>query len=169
MSGNNLPIPPLRVKHTGWSIKTRIQQHHQHIWLIQPDKSVVAENRFNHGHLIKLQDTKILFIKSSYMNQLLREATELEIQPHNKNRDDGLNLSRSWRPLIWSLRESRWFPQERWLAHGPSKDHTLLALLPWNNDGFTLQLCFSSEPLAALLTLLLPPGLGTYSLLFLFP
>jgi hypothetical protein len=73
---------------------------------------VVAENRFNHVHLIKLQDTKILFIKSSYMNQLLREANELEIQPHNINRDDGLTLSRSWRPLIWPLRESRWSPQE---------------------------------------------------------
>jgi len=96
----------------------------------------VAENRFNHDHLIKLQDTKIIFIKSSYLNQLLREATELEIQPHSMNRDDALTLSRSWRLLVWPLRESTWSSQEWWLAHVPSEDHTLLAPLPWNNGSF---------------------------------
>lgn len=46
---------------TGGSIKTRLKEYHWHIWLVEPDKSAVAEHVSNQYYFIKLQDTKILY------------------------------------------------------------------------------------------------------------
>ena len=102
----------LYIGQTGRSIETRVKEHHRHIRLVQPDKLAVAEHRFNHDHLIKLQDIKILSNRSGYMDQLMREVIELELYPNNMNKADGLTLRGSWKPLIWLRRESRWPPQE---------------------------------------------------------
>jgi len=87
------------------SPETRMKEHHHHIRLYHLDKSAVAKHSINFGHHIQFQDTSILAKKARHMECTIREATEIDLQPDNKNREEGFFLSKSWKHLFQTLKK----------------------------------------------------------------
>jgi hypothetical protein len=89
--------------------ETSVKEQYQHIHPYHPEKFVVAEHSINVGHRIQLQNTIILMKKMRQMDQILREAIEIELHLDTVNREDGFTLSWTWKPLICDLKEQRQF------------------------------------------------------------
>jgi hypothetical protein len=55
---------------------------------------------------IQFHNSSILATKTRYRDRIVREAIETEIHPYNINGEGGFSLSKSWKPLIGSLKLS---------------------------------------------------------------
>jgi hypothetical protein len=74
--------------------------------LEHPDKS--AKTKYNNtAHCIQLQNIPVLSTKSRYMTWIIRKANEIELDPNNMNREDGLHLNWSCKPFIHSFKGCR--------------------------------------------------------------
>lgn len=103
-----LGLPPRKVtRQIGRFTETRIREHHRHIPLYHPEKSVTAEHSMNSGHRIHFHEISILAEKSERTERLVMETTETELHPDNMNWEKGFSLSRSWRPLVRILKERK--------------------------------------------------------------
>jgi hypothetical protein len=91
---------------TGHCVDIRLKVHQRIIRLEHPDKSAIAELSIDQGHRIQFHNSSILATKTRYMDRSVTEATEIELHPYNINREGGFCLSKSWKPLIGSLKLS---------------------------------------------------------------
>jgi hypothetical protein len=91
---------------TGRSVDIRLKERQRHIRLEHPDNSAVAEHIIDQGHRIQFHNSSILAMKTRYMDRIIREAIQIEVHPYNINREGGICLSKSWKPLISSLKLS---------------------------------------------------------------
>jgi hypothetical protein len=58
----------------------------------------VAEHSTNVRHGI------LLSAKSRHMGRITGESIWIEFHPKNMNREDGICLNKSWKPLLYSLK-----------------------------------------------------------------
>ena len=92
---------------TGRSIKTRLKEHCVDIKHERIKNSVVAEHSKKTNHYICMEKAKVLALEEHYNKRRIREALEIEKQPKNFNRDDGLILSESWKPILNLLKKQQ--------------------------------------------------------------
>jgi plasmid rolling circle replication initiator protein Rep len=84
-----------------------VKEHNWYICLYCLKKFVVVKYSINLDHKIQLKNTSILAKKSRQMDQIMREAVVIELNPNNMNREDGFSLSWAWKPLICDMKEWR--------------------------------------------------------------
>ena len=54
-----------------------------------------------------MEKAKVLALEEHYNKRQIREALEIEKQPNFFNRDDGLILSESWKPILNLLKKQQ--------------------------------------------------------------
>jgi hypothetical protein len=91
---------------TGRSVDIRLMEHQGHLRLEHPDKSAVAKHSIDQGHRIQFHDASFLPTKTRYMYRIVSDAIEIELHIYNIKREGGFCLSKSWKPLIGSLKLS---------------------------------------------------------------
>jgi hypothetical protein len=57
-------------------------------------------------YIFNKHSSSIFAIKTRHMDHIVRDAIEVELHPYNINREGGFCLSKSWKPLIGSLKLS---------------------------------------------------------------
>jgi hypothetical protein len=120
------------IRQAGDSIETRVKEQQHIICLQQPDISTMAKHNINLGHHIYLQNTN-LCTESRYVELMIRVGTEMELHHNSMNREDGLCLSQSWKPLIpHSQRRQEVFDTTVPVLTWPLGQHTgLFRTLTW--------------------------------------
>jgi hypothetical protein len=69
----------------------------------------VAVHEINLGYRTQLQNTIVLFTKSTYVDNIVMEATEIELHFNNMIRDDNFCLRKPRKPHICSMNDRRKF------------------------------------------------------------
>jgi hypothetical protein len=85
-------------------VDIRLREHQRHIRLEHLDKSAIVEDSIDHGHHIQFHNVSILTISTRYLDPIVREAIEIELNPYNMNREGEFCCSISWKPLMGSLK-----------------------------------------------------------------
>jgi hypothetical protein len=71
-----------------------MKENQRHIHLEHPEKSAVAEHIVDLGHGIQFHRTFILATKTQYMDRIVKEAIDIELQPKSMKIEMGFCLSK---------------------------------------------------------------------------
>ena len=88
----------------GRSLNIRIKEHTADLRRERSSKSALAEHVHSSSHYICIEDVKLVRKEDHYLKRKIKEAIEIEKRKNNLNRDDGLKLSNTWKPLIETLK-----------------------------------------------------------------
>jgi len=89
---------------TGHSLQTRLKEHGADIRNERSRTSALVEHSSKTKHHICLESASIIAREEQHQRRKIREALEIIKHPHNLNRDNDVEISGSWLPLI---KESR--------------------------------------------------------------
>ncbi|PSN31891.1 hypothetical protein C0J52_20819 [Blattella germanica] len=90
----------LYIGQTGRTVEERRKEHIRYCKLHQVDKSAIAQHSAETGHAIDFDKIDILGREDRRFPRLIKEAIQIAKHPHNINRDDGYQLSNTWRSLL---------------------------------------------------------------------
>ena len=85
---------------TGRSFQIRLKEHIADIKHNRVKKSALAEHYHHTGHHLCIEDTKFIAKIDHYEKRKIWEALEIELQKNNLNRDDGMQISEAWKPVL---------------------------------------------------------------------
>jgi hypothetical protein len=88
------------IEETGCSFQVRIKEHRLDIKNTCTCTSVLANHSNANKHHVFLEDAKILAKDDHYSKHRIREAIEIIKHLDNLNRDECLEISENWLPLI---------------------------------------------------------------------
>ena len=91
---------------TGRSLQTRLKEHGADIRIGRSRTSALAEHSSKTKHHICLENASIIAREEQHQKRKIREALEILKHPCNLNRDNGLEISGSWLPLIREIRSA---------------------------------------------------------------
>ena len=85
---------------TGRAIEIRFKENYVDIRHNRTKKSALAEHSSEMRHQICIENTKLLVQEGHYTKRKIKEALEIKKHDNNLNRDEGIELSDNWQPII---------------------------------------------------------------------
>ena len=93
----------LYIGETGHSMQTIFKEHIANLRHNRHKKLALAECVHITGHHIFLENAKVISREDNLIKRKIREKIEINLNENCLKRDDGANISDSWKPLLHSL------------------------------------------------------------------
>jgi hypothetical protein len=68
-------------------------------------RASLVENLNDIGHHICVKNAKVITIMDHYGKRKIWEAMEIELDENNLNKDEGLNIIKTWKHVLQRLKE----------------------------------------------------------------
>ena len=85
---------------TGRDLDARMKEHDRDIRLGKTLQSAVAEHAHSTGHYPNWNNVKYVERDQHWYSRRLKEAIQIQLHPNNINRDNGIEISKAWLPIV---------------------------------------------------------------------